>query len=158
MTLAWLEALTRRCVGAAPQIASSGKLVLLHKLLPKLRREDHKVLIFSQFTMVLDILEDYVASQSFPFERLDGGVVGNDRQSAIDRFCDPDSNSFLFLLSTRAGGQGINLTAADTVRVRLGWGGGQPLPDVPRRRAGPNRVCAVSVAVWRWRAGHHLRQ
>ena len=74
-------------------IAASGKLVLLHKLLPKLRREGHQVLIFSQFTMVLDVLDDYLSSQSMPCERLDGNVTGNDRQTAIDRFCDPDHDS-----------------------------------------------------------------
>lgn len=102
---------------APVQISASGKLVLLHKLLPKLQKEGHKVLIFSQFTMVLDVLEDYLASQSFGYERLDGRVTGNDRQSAIDRFCDPSRDRFVFLLSTKAGGQGINLTAADTVII-----------------------------------------
>jgi SNF2 family DNA or RNA helicase len=100
-------------------VAASGKLVLVDKLLPKLQREGHKVLIFSQFVMLLDLLDDYLMlrwPESKCFERLDGRVNGNDRQQAIDRFCDKKNPSkFVFLLSTRAGGVGINLTAADTV-------------------------------------------
>jgi SNF2 family DNA or RNA helicase len=95
-------------------IQCSGKLVLIDKLLPRLRESNHKVLVFSQMVKVLDILEDYLIYKSYPYERLDGGIRGNDRQAAIDRFSRPDSDRFVFLLSTRAGGLGINLTAADT--------------------------------------------
>jgi hypothetical protein len=98
-------------------IAASGKLVLLDKLLPKLRSDGHRVLIFSQFVMVLDILNDYFMYRGFNFERIDGAVHGKERQLAIDRFCAPDSNAFIFMLSTRAGGVGINLTAADRVII-----------------------------------------
>ena len=98
-------------------IAASGKLVFLNKLLPKLRAEGHRVLIFSQMVRMLDILEDYLASQEMSCERLDGGTSGNERQASIDRFMDPKSDAFAFLLSTRAGGVGINLTAADTVVI-----------------------------------------
>eukprot|EP00962_Isochrysis_galbana_P024241 scaffold7418_cov51-Isochrysis_galbana.AAC.1 len=69
--------------------------------------------------MVLDILDDYLtltAPTLGHFERVDGGVSGTDRQAAIDRF-QTDAATFCFLLTTRAGGQGINLTAADTVIV-----------------------------------------
>jgi superfamily II DNA or RNA helicase len=90
-------------------------MVLLDKLLPKLKAEGHRVLIFSQFTKVLDLLEDFVDARGWGYERLDGAVVGVSRQHAIDRFSDPSSSSFIFLLSTRAGGIGINLTSADTV-------------------------------------------
>ena len=96
-------------------VKSSGKLVLLDKLLPKLAREGHRVLLFSQFTKLLDLIEDFVEHRGWGYERLDGTVTGATRQKAIDRFSDPASDSFLFLLSTRAGGVGINLTAADTV-------------------------------------------
>ena len=92
-------------------------MVLLDKLLPKLKREGHRVLIFSQFTKLLDLIEDLVDARGWGYERLDGTVLGNLRQQAIDRFSDPTSSSFLFLLSTRAGGVGINLTAADTVII-----------------------------------------
>ena len=97
---------------------------LLDKLLPRLKAGGHRVLIFSQMTRVLDVLEDYSRSRGHSYERLDGGVTGRARQAAIDRFCGSEDGSgdeadvaFLFLLSTRAGGQGINLVAADTVIV-----------------------------------------
>lgn len=93
-------------------VLSSGKMVLLDKLLPKLKQEGHKVLIFSQFVKMLDLISDYCDFRSFNYERLDGRVRGNERQKAIDRF-ETEDDSFIFLLSTRAGGVGINLTAAD---------------------------------------------
>ena len=65
----------------------------------------------------LDILEDYLICKKYLFERIDGRVRGNLRQAAIDRFSKPDSDRFVFLLCTRAGGLGINLTAADTVII-----------------------------------------
>lgn len=95
-------------------IQSSGKLVLLDKLLAKLKA-GHKVLIFSQMTKCLDLLADYLAYRGYKFERIDGGVRGDLRQAAIDRFSSGDA--FVFLLCTRAGGVGINLTAADTVVI-----------------------------------------
>jgi superfamily II DNA or RNA helicase len=98
-------------------IEASGKLVLIDKLLPRLKADGHKVLIFSQMVRVLDLIEDYLNYRGFKHERIDGHVRGNDRQSAIDRFSKPDSDLFVFLLCTRAGGVGINLTAADTVII-----------------------------------------
>ncbi|XP_065313155.1 uncharacterized protein LOC135922655 isoform X2 [Gordionus sp. m RMFG-2023] len=95
-------------------VNSSGKLVLIDKLLPKLKANGHKVLIFSQMVRCLDLLEDYLIYKRYPFERLDGRIRGDLRQAAIDRFCKKDSDRFVFLLCTRAGGLGINLTAADT--------------------------------------------
>ncbi|XP_069490011.1 chromodomain-helicase-DNA-binding protein 8 isoform X3 [Ambystoma mexicanum] len=95
-------------------VRSSGKLVLIDKLLPKLKAGGHKVLIFSQMVRCLDILEDYLIQRRYLYERIDGRVRGNLRQAAIDRFSKPDSDRFVFLLCTRAGGLGINLTAADT--------------------------------------------
>ena len=91
--------------------------MLLDKLLPKLKADGHRVLIFSQFTKVLDLIEDLIEARGWGYERLDGTVLGSLRQASIDRFSDPTSASFLFLLSTRAGGVGINLTAADTVII-----------------------------------------
>lgn len=98
-------------------VNSSGKLVLIDKLLPRLRADGHRVLIFSQMVRCLDILEDYVTHKHYPFERIDGRVRGSERQQAIDRFSKPGSDRFVFLLCTRAGGLGINLTAADTVII-----------------------------------------
>ena len=98
--------------------SASGKLVLLDKLLPRLKENGHRILIFSQFTMMLDVLEDYLSSREVNFERIDGSITGNKRQQAIDRFQAPHRDEkespFIMLLSTRAGGVGINLTAADT--------------------------------------------
>lgn len=92
----------------------SGKLVLLDKLLPRLKENGHRVLIFSQFKIMLDILEDYLEARSMKFERIDGSITGQKRQRAIDRYQDTTSTDppFVMLLSTRAGGVGINLTSA----------------------------------------------
>lgn len=100
-------------------IQASGKMVLVDKLLPKLKAGGHKVLIFSQMVRVLDLLEDYLNYRGYSFERLDGGIRGTERQQAIDRFSKGTGSAerFVFLLSTRAGGLGINLTAADTVII-----------------------------------------
>ncbi|CAG5021763.1 unnamed protein product [Parnassius apollo] len=98
-------------------IQSSGKMVLVDKLLPKLKAGGHRVLIFSQMVRCLDILEDYLVFRKYPYERIDGRIRGNLRQEAIDRFSKPDSDRFVFLLCTKAGGLGINLTAADTVII-----------------------------------------
>jgi SNF2 family DNA or RNA helicase len=86
--------------------------VLLDKLLPRLRSGGHRVLIFSQMVRTLDLIADYATLRSYSYERLDGRIRGPLRQAAIDRFSHPESDCFLMLLSTRAGGLGINLTAA----------------------------------------------
>ncbi|CCI45010.1 unnamed protein product [Albugo candida] len=98
-------------------IQCSGKFVLVSKLLPKLKREGRKVLIFSQFLKQLDLLERYCEYHGFGYERLDGSTNGAARQASIDRFSRPNAKSFVFLLSTKAGGVGINLIAADTVVI-----------------------------------------
>lgn len=96
---------------------ASGKLVLLAKMLRKLRDQGHRVLIFSQMTKMLDILEDFLEGEGYKYERIDGAITGNQRQEAIDRFNAPGAPQFVFLLSTRAGGLGINLATADTVII-----------------------------------------
>ncbi|KAL1518947.1 hypothetical protein AB1Y20_003217 [Prymnesium parvum] len=96
---------------------ASGKTLLLEKLLPRLQQQGHRVLLFSQFAMLLDVIEDFVRMSGYSYERIDGSVTGERRQNAIDRFSNPDSSTFIFLLGTRAGGVGINLTAADTVII-----------------------------------------
>ncbi|KAG2440284.1 hypothetical protein HXX76_004395 [Chlamydomonas incerta] len=106
-----------KCPETELLVRGSGKMTLLHKLLPKLRAEGKRVLIFSQFVVMLNVLEDYCTLMGYPVERIDGSVKGRDRQQAIDRFSAADADqdkAFVFLLSTRAGGQGITLTAADT--------------------------------------------
>ncbi|KAK8834143.1 choline dehydrogenase 6 [Tritrichomonas musculus] len=97
-------------------ILASGKTILIDKLLPKLKEGHHKVLIFSQFTSMLDILEDYLTFRNYIYERLDGSSDTMSRSTSIDRFQRNDE-VFVFLLSTRAGGLGINLTRADTVII-----------------------------------------
>ncbi|KAH7441097.1 hypothetical protein KP509_03G025400 [Ceratopteris richardii] len=92
----------------------SGKMLLLDKLLPMLKDAGRRVLIFSQFTLMLDLLEDYLNAKKYSYERIDGKIRGSDRQAAIDRYSATGSETFVFLLSTRAGGLGITLTAADT--------------------------------------------
>ncbi|KAL7874648.1 hypothetical protein SRHO_G00056180 [Serrasalmus rhombeus] len=96
---------------------ASGKLMLLCKMLKKLKEGGHRVLIFSQMTKMLDLLEDFLENEGYKYERIDGGVTGVMRQEAIDRFNAPGAPQFVFLLSTRAGGLGINLATADTVII-----------------------------------------
>uniref|UniRef100_A0A8C4YPU3 Chromodomain helicase DNA binding protein 5 n=1 Tax=Gopherus evgoodei TaxID=1825980 RepID=A0A8C4YPU3_9SAUR len=98
-------------------VKSSGKLMLLQKMLKKLRDGGHRVLIFSQMTKMLDLLEDFLEYEGYKYERIDGGITGGLRQEAIDRFNAPGAQQFCFLLSTRAGGLGINLATADTVII-----------------------------------------
>ncbi|ETV92660.1 hypothetical protein H310_13103 [Aphanomyces invadans] len=92
---------------------NSGKLFVLHTLLHALHARNHVVLLFSTSTAFLDIIQDYCTWQKLSYERLDGSVRGEERWQAIDRFRHEDA--FLFLLSTRAGGVGLNLQRADTV-------------------------------------------
>uniref|UniRef100_A0A8D0ABL9 Chromodomain helicase DNA binding protein 3 n=1 Tax=Sander lucioperca TaxID=283035 RepID=A0A8D0ABL9_SANLU len=96
---------------------ASGKLTLLQKMLSKLKEQGHRVLVFSQMTKMLDLLEDFLDHEGYKYERIDGGVTGALRQEAIDRFNAPGACQFCFLLSTRAGGLGINLATADTVVI-----------------------------------------
>ncbi|ODV80341.1 uncharacterized protein CANTADRAFT_25950 [Suhomyces tanzawaensis NRRL Y-17324] len=98
-------------------IMSSGKMVLLEQLLTRLKKEGHRVLIFSQMVRMLDILGDYLSIKGYKFQRLDGGIPSAQRRISIDHFNAPDSQDFVFLLSTRAGGLGINLMTADTVII-----------------------------------------
>ncbi|KAG6508577.1 hypothetical protein ZIOFF_033951 [Zingiber officinale] len=105
-------------------ITNAGKMVLLDKLLPKLKERDSRVLIFSQVYIVfspstsvrlLDILEDYLLYRGYQYCRIDGNTGGDERDASIEAFNQPGSQKFIFLLSTRAGGLGINLATADVV-------------------------------------------
>uniref|UniRef100_A0A8C9V087 Chromodomain helicase DNA binding protein 1 n=1 Tax=Scleropages formosus TaxID=113540 RepID=A0A8C9V087_SCLFO len=98
-------------------IRSSGKLILLDKLLVRLKERGHRVLIFSQMVRMLDILAEYLKCRQFLFQRLDGSIKGEMRKQALDHFNAESSEDFCFLLSTRAGGLGINLASADTVVI-----------------------------------------
>lgn len=96
-------------------VYNCGKMVILDKLLPKLKEQDSRVLIFSQMTRMLDILEDYCHWKQFKYCRLDGQTPHEDRQRQINEFNEDNSEKFVFMLSTRAGGLGINLATADVV-------------------------------------------
>lgn len=98
-------------------VMSSGKMVLLDKLLVRLRQDGHRVLIFSQMVRMLDILSDYMSLRGYQHQRLDGMVSSEARKKSIAHFNSPGSPDFAFLLSTRAGGLGINLETADTVII-----------------------------------------
>ncbi|ORX52165.1 hypothetical protein BCR36DRAFT_286675 [Piromyces finnis] len=104
--------------GELPDIvACSGKMIMLHRLLPALLKEDHKVLIFSQMTRMMDILEEWFENYlEISYSRIDGSVTLEQREIEIKKFKN-DPECKVFLLSTRAGGLGINLTASDTVII-----------------------------------------
>lgn len=96
-------------------VFNAGKMVILDKLLKRCREKGSRVLIFSQMSRMLDILEDYCLFRGYKYNRIDGGTAHPDRIRAIDQYNQPGSEKFVFLLTTRAGGLGINLTTADTV-------------------------------------------
>jgi SNF2 family DNA or RNA helicase len=96
-------------------ITASGKMVWLDALLVQLLKKGHRVVIFSQFTRVLDIICDYLDLKQMRHSRLDGQTNRVIRQVLIDQFNRPDSKENIFVASTRAGGEGINLQTADTV-------------------------------------------
>jgi len=98
-------------------VDNCGKMSILDKLLPKLQEQGSRVLIFSQMTRMLDILEDYCLWRGYQYCRLDGQTPHEDRERSIYDFNRPGSEKFLFMLSTRAGGLGINLATADVVII-----------------------------------------
>ncbi|PIN02471.1 DNA helicase [Handroanthus impetiginosus] len=98
-------------------LENSGKLQLLDKIMVKLKELGHRVLIYSQFQNMLDLLECYCDYRGWHYERIDGKVGGAERQTRIDRFNSKNLSIFCFLLSTKAGGLGINLATADTVII-----------------------------------------
>lgn len=97
-------------------ILNSGKFRYLDKLFTDLRKEKQRCLLFSQFTMMLDIVEEYLTIRGFSYLRLDGATKVSDRINLIDEFTE-NEDVLVFLLSTKAGGLGINLTAASTVVI-----------------------------------------
>ncbi|KAH7344478.1 SNF2 family N-terminal domain-containing protein [Rhizoctonia solani] len=96
---------------------ASGKVALLDRILPKLFAFKHRVLMFFQMTQVMNILEDYMTLRGYKFLRLDGGTKPDDRADLLKAFNAPGSEYDVFLLSTRAGGLGLNLQTADTVII-----------------------------------------
>jgi chromodomain-helicase-DNA-binding protein 4 len=104
-------------VGYRNLIEASSKLLLLEHMLPKLRDRGHRALIFTQFLGQLDILEDFLVGIGIRYQRIDGEVSSLEKQKRIDQFNAPNSTLSVMLLSTRAGGVGINLATADTVII-----------------------------------------
>lgn len=98
-------------------VDNSGKMVVLDKLLVKLKEQGSRVLIFSQFSRMLDLLEDYCWWRKYDYCRLDGSTPHEERSRAIDAYNAPNSEKFVFMLTTRAGGLGINLATADVVII-----------------------------------------
>lgn len=98
-------------------VVNSGKMLLLDRLLLRLIARGSRTLIFTQMTRMLDILEDYCRMRSFSYCRLDGSTLGEERERQLEEFNAPSSPHSIFLLSTRAGGLGINLATADTVVI-----------------------------------------
>ncbi|RWQ92696.1 putative SNF2 family helicase/ATPase [Paecilomyces variotii] len=96
-------------------VYNAGKMVILDKILTRMKKQGSRVLIFSQMSRVLDILEDYCVFRDHQYCRIDGTTAHEDRIAAIDEYNKPNSEKFIFLLTTRAGGLGINLTTADIV-------------------------------------------
>ncbi|ODQ58973.1 hypothetical protein WICANDRAFT_84671 [Wickerhamomyces anomalus NRRL Y-366-8] len=96
---------------------TSGKFELLDRVLPKFKKSGHRVLMFFQMTQVMDIMEDYLRLRDLKYLRLDGSTKADDRTGMLKVFNDPESEYFCFLLSTRAGGLGLNLQTADTVII-----------------------------------------
>ncbi|KAH8595847.1 putative chromatin structure-remodeling complex subunit snf21 [Bisporella sp. PMI_857] len=96
---------------------TAGKFELLDRILPKYQKTGHRVLMFFQMTAIMDIMEDYLRYRSIQYLRLDGTTKSDDRSDLLREFNAPNSPYFMFLLSTRAGGLGLNLQTADTVII-----------------------------------------
>ncbi|CAN9365754.1 unnamed protein product [Alternaria sp. RS040] len=140
-------------------VSTSGKMLLLDSLLPELISRGHKVLIFSQFTTTLDLIGHYLDLRSWNYARIDGSVAQTDRQDQILAFNKPSSSkeaADIFILSTRAGGQGINLAAADTVILfDSDWNPQQDLQAMDRaHRIGQKR----NVIVYRFATRNTVEQ
>jgi len=98
-------------------LRSSGKFDLLDRILPKLRFAKHRILIFSQMTQLMTIMEDYFSIRGYEYLRLDGSTKSEDRAHLVQLWNSPSSPYWLFMLSTKAGGLGLNLQTADTVII-----------------------------------------
>ncbi|KAG2075089.1 hypothetical protein BDR04DRAFT_1133497 [Suillus decipiens] len=126
-------------------IGASTKLRFLKMLLPKLKARGHRILLFSQFVMALDIIEDFIRGEGYKYLRLDGNTKQADRQKGMDEFNKPNSDVFIYMLSTRAGGVGINLYTADTVIIfDPDFNPHQDLQAIARsHRYGQTKTCLV---------------
>ncbi|KZT75062.1 hypothetical protein DAEQUDRAFT_659936 [Daedalea quercina L-15889] len=129
----------------AKLIDASSKLGLLKTLLPRLRERGHRVLLFSQFSIALDVIEDFLLGEGIKYLRLDGNTKQADRQKGMDEFNKPGSDVFIYILTTRAGGVGINLWTADTVIIfDPDFNPHQDLQAIARaHRYGQKKTCLV---------------
>jgi ATP-dependent helicase STH1/SNF2 len=96
---------------------TAGKFELLDRILPKFQATGHRVLMFFQMTQIMNIMEDFMRLRNIKYLRLDGSTKSDDRSELLKEFNAPNSEYFCFLLSTRAGGLGLNLQTADTVII-----------------------------------------
>ncbi|XP_042435859.1 probable helicase CHR10 isoform X3 [Zingiber officinale] len=137
-------------------IQASGKLIILDLLLLKLHKFGHRVLLFAQMTRTLDILQDFMELRKYSYERLDGSVRSEERFAAIRSFSyqasKDDLNNqvnhdvpFVFMISTRAGGVGLNLIAADTGKRRH-------LPEEYQQKREADKKKAEEKQLGRWEA------
>jgi SWI/SNF-related matrix-associated actin-dependent regulator of chromatin subfamily A member 2/4 len=123
---------------------AAGKFELLDRILPKLKASKHRVLIFCQMTALMTIMEEYFQWKAYVYLRLDGTTKSDDRGKLLKDFNRTDSEYFIFLLSTRAGGLGLNLQTADTVIIfDSDWNPHQDMQaqDRAHRIGQKNEVC-----------------
>ena len=133
-------------------VQASGKLALIDSMLERMKERGHRVLIYSQFTTLLDLLEEWLAARQWGYQRIDGSVGGADRQSRIDQFNRRPADNFVFLLSTKAGGLGINLASADTVIIYdSDW---NPHNDLQAQARAHRLGQLKPVMIYRWAAPH----
>lgn len=95
---------------------NSGKLAMLHTILRKMKATNHRCLIFSQFKLIMGVLEEYFMIMGYKYLRFDGDVKDEQRNILVNNF-NTDDSIFIFLLSTRAASHGLNLQTADTVII-----------------------------------------
>lgn len=121
-------------------VRTSGKVELLSRILPKFFATGHRVLIFFQMTKVMDIMEDFLKMMGWKYLRLDGGTKNDERAGHVQMFNAPNSEYTVFILSTRAGGLGLNLQTADTVIM-------YNLLTIPELRTGSTLSFIVSIPI-----------
>ncbi|WKX89637.1 hypothetical protein Q1695_008914 [Nippostrongylus brasiliensis] len=146
-------------------IEASGKFQVLDRLLFYLRQRKHRCLIFSQFVIVLDIVQDFLSFRGYDYERIDGSVRAEERYAAINKFQNTgktrnaaDSGPWCFLLTTKSGGVGLNLTGADTVIfLDLDWNPQNDIQAMARcHRIGQDRPVRVIRLVGRYTVEQHM--
>ncbi|KAF0973478.1 hypothetical protein FDP41_008182 [Naegleria fowleri] len=138
----------------------SGKFELLDRILPKFKKTGHRVLLFSQMTSVLDLMEEFLTQKNYQYLRLDGAVKASERGDLVKKWNEKDSQYFIFLLSTRSGGLGLNLQTADTVIMfDSDWNPQQDLQAMARaHRIGQTKSVLVLTFVTRTPVEEKIRE